>query len=129
MSLWFKEIIPSSLPFTPRPPQVSTAALTFAALQSASLCLACTPPERMAAAMSSALSPLRVVGFPADELVLTLLLALRFISMVGSGSNGHMSQGVMGRNPSSQSSMCPLPCCTPPLDAHVSMRRSMHPSY
>uniref|UniRef100_A0A1D2A6G8 Uncharacterized protein n=1 Tax=Auxenochlorella protothecoides TaxID=3075 RepID=A0A1D2A6G8_AUXPR len=61
---------------------VSTAALTFAALQSASLCLACTPPERMAAAMSSALSPLRVVGFPADELVLTLLLALRFISMV-----------------------------------------------
>lgn len=80
---------------------MTTAALTFAALQSASLCLACTPPERMAAALSTILSPLRLVGFPTDELVLTLLLALRFIAMVSPGIEVHCALCEKGGNPGS----------------------------
>lgn len=56
--------------------------LTFTALQSASLCLVTTPPERMAEAVGRALGPLRWVGVPVSELVLTVLLALRFMGTV-----------------------------------------------
>lgn len=56
--------------------------LTFTALQSASLCLVTTPPERMAAALGVALTPLRALGVPVREMVLTLLLALRFMNTV-----------------------------------------------
>lgn len=58
------------------------AGLTFAALQSASLCLVTTPPESMAAAVGSALRPLGLLGVPVRELVLTMLLALRFMATV-----------------------------------------------
>ena len=69
--------------FLASPLQVSMAALTFTALQSASLCLVTTPPERMAAAIGKALSPLSWLGLPVKELVLTVLLALRFMGTVG----------------------------------------------
>lgn len=58
------------------------ATVTFAALQSASLCLVTTPPERMAAAVGKALKPFGWVGVPVKELVLTVLLSLRFMAMV-----------------------------------------------
>ena len=62
--------------------QVAFVGLTFTALQSASLCLVTTPPERMAAALGVALTPLRALGVPVREMVLTLLLALRFMNTV-----------------------------------------------
>lgn len=61
---------------------VALTSLTFAALQSASLCLVTTPPEAMAAAVGRALRPLGLLGVPVRELVLTVLLALRFMAMV-----------------------------------------------
>jgi energy-coupling factor transport system permease protein len=57
------------------------AGLTFAALQGASLALVTTPPERMALALGHALKPLGVLGVPVRELVLTVLLSLRFMAM------------------------------------------------
>ncbi len=70
------------------PFQVSMAALTFTALQSASLCLVTTPPERMAAAIGKALSPLGWLGLPVNEMVLTVLLSLRFMGTVGAWLHG-----------------------------------------
>lgn len=64
---------------------VALAGLTFAALQSASLCLVTTPPEAMAGAVGCALRPLGLLGLPVRELVLTVLLALRFMAMVRLG--------------------------------------------
>ena len=61
---------------------IAVAGLTFAALQAASLCLVTTPPEAMAAAVGRALRPLGLLGLPVRELVLTVLLALRFMAMV-----------------------------------------------
>ncbi|PRW58940.1 serine threonine- kinase Nek1 isoform X5 [Chlorella sorokiniana] len=61
---------------------VALTSLTFAALQSASLCLVTTPPEAMATAVGRALRPLGLLGVPVRELVLTVLLALRFMAMV-----------------------------------------------
>ncbi|KAI3438615.1 hypothetical protein D9Q98_001038 [Chlorella vulgaris] len=61
---------------------LAIAGLTFAALQAASLCLVTTPPESMARAVGRALSPLGLVGLPVKELVLTVLLALRFMATV-----------------------------------------------
>lgn len=70
---------------------VALTSLTFAALQSASLCLVTTPPEAMARAVGRALRPLGLLGVPVRELVLTVLLALRFMAMVGGwGSKGSM---------------------------------------
>ena len=70
---------------------VALTSLTFAALQSASLCLVTTPPEAMARAVGRALRPLGLLGVPVRELVLTVLLALRFMAMVGGwGRKGSM---------------------------------------
>ncbi|PKI47993.1 hypothetical protein CRG98_031657 [Punica granatum] len=61
----------------------STAAcLTFTIFQSASLCLTTTSPEQLAFALRWYLIPLTYVGVPVDEIILTLLLSLRFIHIV-----------------------------------------------
>ncbi|XP_028761017.1 protein ABCI12, chloroplastic [Neltuma alba] len=61
----------------------STAAcLTFIVFQSASLCLATTTPEQLAFALRWFLLPLRHIGVSVSEIVLTLLLSLRFVSLV-----------------------------------------------
>eukprot|EP00252_Welwitschia_mirabilis_P006796 TRINITY_DN1769_c0_g1_i1.p1 TRINITY_DN1769_c0_g1~~TRINITY_DN1769_c0_g1_i1.p1 ORF type:complete len:267 (+),score=24.19 TRINITY_DN1769_c0_g1_i1:59-859(+) len=51
-------------------------------LQSASLCLATTTPEQLAAALRWYMLPSVHFGVPVDEIILTLLLSLRFISLV-----------------------------------------------
>lgn len=61
---------------------VALAGLTFAALQGASLCLVTTPPEAIAGAVGRALRPLGLLGLPVRELVLLMLLALRFMATV-----------------------------------------------
>ncbi|EOY05488.1 Cobalt ion transmembrane transporters isoform 2 [Theobroma cacao] len=61
----------------------STAScLTFTILQSASLCLATTTPEQLAFALQWFMLPLRRIGVPVAEIVLTLMLSLRFINLV-----------------------------------------------
>ncbi|CAN1854138.1 Protein ABCI12, chloroplastic [Linum perenne] len=61
----------------------STAAcLTFTIFQSASLCLATTTPEQLASALRWFMLPLKRVGVPVAEMTLTLMLSLRFISLV-----------------------------------------------
>ncbi|ESR33011.1 protein ABCI12 [Citrus sinensis] len=61
----------------------STAAcLTFTIFQSSSLCLATTTPEQLAFALRWFMLPLTYIGVPVAEIVLTLLLSLRFISLV-----------------------------------------------
>ncbi|RRT82007.1 hypothetical protein GW17_00048753 [Ensete ventricosum] len=50
--------------------------------QSASLCLTTTPPEQLASALRWFMVPLSLVGVPVSEIILTLLLSLRFISLV-----------------------------------------------
>ena len=72
---------------------IALTSLTFAALQSASLCLVTTPPEAMAMAVGRALRPLGLLGVPVRELVLTVLLALRFMAMVGGGKEGGCELG------------------------------------
>ncbi|OMO55039.1 ABC/ECF transporter, transmembrane component [Corchorus capsularis] len=61
----------------------STAScLTFIIFQSASLCLATTTPEQLAFALRWFMLPLRRIGVPVAEIVLTLMLSLRFINLV-----------------------------------------------
>ncbi|XP_050229776.1 protein ABCI12, chloroplastic [Mercurialis annua] len=61
----------------------STAAcLTFTVFQSASLCLATTTPEQLAFSLRWFMLPLRYIGVPVPEIILTLLLSLRFINLV-----------------------------------------------
>ncbi|KAJ7954981.1 protein ABCI12, chloroplastic [Quillaja saponaria] len=61
----------------------STAScLTFMIFQSASLCLTTTTPEQLAFALRWFMLPLRHIGVPVAEIVLTLLLSLRFINLV-----------------------------------------------
>ncbi|KAF3514622.1 hypothetical protein F2Q69_00003987 [Brassica cretica] len=50
--------------------------------QSASICLATTTPEQLALAMRWFLFPLTYIGVPVGEIILTLLLSLRFINLV-----------------------------------------------
>ncbi|KAH0934503.1 hypothetical protein HID58_011620 [Brassica napus] len=73
-----------SLQFTRKGLSVgSTAAcLTFIIFQSASICLATTTPEQLALAMRWFLFPLTYIGVPVGEIILTLLLSLRFINLV-----------------------------------------------
>lgn len=78
---WFITITKRSLNLA-----LALAGLTFAALQSASLCLVTTPPEAMARAVGRALRPLGMLGLPVRELVLTTLLALRFMATVRKGA-------------------------------------------
>ncbi|WIA32057.1 hypothetical protein OEZ86_002909 [Tetradesmus obliquus] len=61
---------------------ITAAALTFCALQSASLCLVTTPGEEMALALGRWLAPLRPLGVPTQRIAFTLLLSLRFMSLV-----------------------------------------------
>ncbi|KAL6193880.1 hypothetical protein ACLB2K_034964 [Fragaria x ananassa] len=61
----------------------STAAcLTFTVFQSASLCLTTTTPEELAFALRWFMLPLANLGVPVAEIILTLMLSLRFISLV-----------------------------------------------
>lgn len=61
---------------------VTASCLSFAVLQSASLCLTTTMPEHLAAGLRWYLAPLARCNVPVDELVLTLLLSLRFVGLV-----------------------------------------------
>ncbi|MCO5559979.1 hypothetical protein L7F22_013583 [Adiantum nelumboides] len=61
---------------------VTTACLSFTVLQSASLCLSTTMPEHLAAGIRWYLAPLAYLKAPVDEIVLTLLLSLRFVGLV-----------------------------------------------
>lgn len=61
---------------------IATASLTFVAFQSASLCLTCTPAEELAVALRTLLRPLAILRVPVNEIGLTLLLSLRFMSLV-----------------------------------------------
>jgi energy-coupling factor transport system permease protein len=61
---------------------ITAAALTFCALQSASLCLVTTPGEEMAVALQRWLAPLRALRVPTQRIGVTLLLSLRFMSLV-----------------------------------------------
>eukprot|EP00252_Welwitschia_mirabilis_P006797 TRINITY_DN1769_c0_g1_i2.p1 TRINITY_DN1769_c0_g1~~TRINITY_DN1769_c0_g1_i2.p1 ORF type:complete len:385 (+),score=35.94 TRINITY_DN1769_c0_g1_i2:59-1213(+) len=60
----------------------TASCLSFILLQSASLCLATTTPEQLAAALRWYMLPSVHFGVPVDEIILTLLLSLRFISLV-----------------------------------------------
>ncbi|KAD2393964.1 hypothetical protein E3N88_40941 [Mikania micrantha] len=60
----------------------TTACLTFTIFQSASLCLTTTTPEQLAFALQWFMKPLAYVGAPVAEVILTLLLSLRFINLV-----------------------------------------------
>ncbi|XP_040370889.1 protein ABCI12, chloroplastic [Rosa chinensis] len=61
----------------------STAAcLTFTVFQSASLCQTTTTPEELAFALRWFMLPLTNLGVPVAEVILTLMLSLRFISLV-----------------------------------------------
>lgn len=75
---------------------VALAGLTFAALQGASLCLVTTPPEAIAGAVGRALRPLGLLGLPVKELVLLMLLALRFMATVRGWVAGCRRTGVWG---------------------------------
>ncbi|KAF5831445.1 cobalt transport protein-domain-containing protein [Dunaliella salina] len=61
---------------------ITAAALTLTSLQAASLCLVTTPGEEMALALRWWLTPLRILKVPVQEIALTLLLSLRFMSLV-----------------------------------------------
>lgn len=50
--------------------------------QSASLCLTTTTPEQLASALWWFMHPLSLFGVSVDEVILTLLLSLRFINLV-----------------------------------------------
>lgn len=60
----------------------AASCLSFTVLQSASLCLTTTTPEQLAAALRWYLAPFARLGAPVEELILTLLLSLRFIGIV-----------------------------------------------
>ncbi|KAK8684971.1 hypothetical protein V6N13_040983 [Hibiscus sabdariffa] len=60
----------------------TASSLTFIIFQSASLCLATTTPEQLAFALRWFMLPLRYIGVPVAEIVLTLMLSLRFINLV-----------------------------------------------
>ncbi|KAK3135700.1 hypothetical protein QOZ80_5BG0422380 [Eleusine coracana subsp. coracana] len=60
----------------------TSATLTFAIFQSASLCLTTTTPEQLASALWWFMIPLKHIGVPVPEIILTLLLSLRFINLV-----------------------------------------------
>ncbi|XP_048538321.1 protein ABCI12, chloroplastic [Triticum urartu] len=60
----------------------TSACLSFAIFQSASLCLTTTTPEQLASALWWFMIPLKLIGAPVPEIILTLLLSLRFINLV-----------------------------------------------
>ncbi|PHT60110.1 Protein ABCI12, chloroplastic [Capsicum baccatum] len=60
----------------------TSACLTFTIFQSASVYLSTTTPEQIAFALRWFISPLANLGVPVAEVILTLLLSLRFINLV-----------------------------------------------
>ncbi|KAJ4967735.1 hypothetical protein NE237_014436 [Protea cynaroides] len=60
----------------------TSACLTFTIFQSSTLCLTTTTPEQLASALQWFMQPLIFIGVPVSEIVLTLLLSLRFINLV-----------------------------------------------
>ena len=85
-------------------------------LQSASLCLTTTPAEEMALGLKFWLAPLRVVGGPVDEICMTLLLSLRFMSVVFDELR-NLSLGLAARSvpwkqlpPGAGLQVWPMPC-------------------
>ncbi|XP_059632587.1 protein ABCI12, chloroplastic [Cornus florida] len=60
----------------------TSACLTFTIFQSASLCMTTTTPEQLAHALQWFVLPLKKFGVPVGEVILTLLLSLRFINLV-----------------------------------------------
>ncbi|XP_066366262.1 protein ABCI12, chloroplastic-like isoform X2 [Miscanthus floridulus] len=60
----------------------TSASLSFAIFQSPSLCLTTTTPEQLASALWWFMIPLKHIGVPVPEIILTLLLSLRFINLV-----------------------------------------------
>ncbi|RAL44298.1 unnamed protein product [Cuscuta campestris] len=60
----------------------TSACLTFTVFQSASLYLSTTTPEQISFALQWFLRPLDKLGLPVAEVILTLLLSLRFINIV-----------------------------------------------
>ncbi|PON80203.1 ABC/ECF transporter, transmembrane component [Parasponia andersonii] len=73
----------------------STAAcLTFTVFQSASLCLTTTTPEQVAFALRWFMLPLTNIGVPVAEIILTLMLSLRFINLVRNVALGIISRRI-----------------------------------
>ncbi|KAG5560035.1 hypothetical protein RHGRI_003350 [Rhododendron griersonianum] len=60
----------------------TSACLMFTVFQSASLCLTTTTSEQLAYALQWFMLPLTKIGVPVAEVILTLLLSLRFINLV-----------------------------------------------
>jgi len=60
----------------------SACSLTYIVFQGSSLCLTTTPLEALAASVRWFLTPLKWLRLPRDEIVLSLLLALRFVDLV-----------------------------------------------
>ena len=60
----------------------SASSLTYIIFQGASLCLTTTPLEALAASVRWFLTPLSWLRLPRDEIVLSLLLSLRFVDLV-----------------------------------------------
>lgn len=58
------------------------SSIIWKVFQSASLCLTTTTPEQLACGLRWFLLPLRHLGVSVSEIVLTLLLSLRFVSLV-----------------------------------------------
>ncbi|XP_066365738.1 protein ABCI12, chloroplastic-like isoform X3 [Miscanthus floridulus] len=71
----------------------TSASLSFAIFQSASLCLTTTTPEQLASALWWFMIPLKHIGVPVPEIILTLLLSLRFINLVFDEFSSTMSGG------------------------------------
>ena len=61
---------------------VTLSSLTLVTLQTASLSLVSTSPERMAAALRTFLYPLSLLGVPVQHIYIMLLLSLRFMATV-----------------------------------------------
>uniref|UniRef100_A0A0D9ZYX0 Uncharacterized protein n=1 Tax=Oryza glumipatula TaxID=40148 RepID=A0A0D9ZYX0_9ORYZ len=71
----------------------TSACLSFAIFQSASLCLTTTTPEQLASALWWFMIPLKHIGVPVPEIILTLLLSLRFINLVFDEASSQFSTG------------------------------------
>uniref|UniRef100_A0A0A9F5J9 Uncharacterized protein n=1 Tax=Arundo donax TaxID=35708 RepID=A0A0A9F5J9_ARUDO len=71
----------------------TSASLSFAIFQSASLCLTTTTPEQLASALWWFMIPLKQIGVPVPEIILTLLLSLRFINLVFDEAGSQLSSG------------------------------------
>ncbi|GKA83515.1 no apical meristem protein [Tanacetum coccineum] len=60
----------------------NTTVFNDGVFQSASLCLTTTTLEQLAFGLKWFMKPLKYIGVPVDEVILTLLLSLRFINLV-----------------------------------------------